>query len=364
MSQPPSHRTFPAVVKPVPRELLVDRGTGTDVETRLGTVDGYLTPVDRFYIRSHSPTPVIDARSWRLRIDGTGVAVPVELTYEQVADLPQVRVIKAIECAGNARRFFNEVYGREAEGIQWRTGAIGVAEWSGVPLAHLLGLAGLVEGARDVMPEGLDEHRGRRPMPLAKALADDTILALRMNDDTLPPDHGFPARVVVPGWLGTASIKWVGRIQVSSEPLYSPWNTEEYILAGPDYRAEDPARGVPITEMPVVSMLSLDWPATLPAGSHLIGGRAYAGEGVVARVDYSIDGGLWRSAQLKEPNLAGAGVRFGFSWIAEPGYHEIRIRATDEDGRTQPDTVPWNDKGCCYNAVMAHPVNVTAGREQ
>jgi DMSO/TMAO reductase YedYZ molybdopterin-dependent catalytic subunit len=358
MAQPPSHTTFPAVTKPVPRDLLVDRGTGTDFETRLATVDDYLTSNDRFYIRSHSPTPAIDVDGWRLRIDGTGVRTVVELSYDDVRSLPQVSVVKALECAGNGRRFFKENHGKEAEGVQWRLGAIGVAEWTGVRLRDLLELAGLTDAARDVMPEGLDDHHGRRPMPLAKAVADDTILAMQMNRDPLPPDHGFPARVVVPGWLGTASIKWVGRIQVSEQPLHSPWNTEEYILAGPTYPAQEPAAGVPITEMPVTSMLNLDWPATTDAGHHRVRGLAYAGEGTVRDVRYSIDGGPWHQAQLHEPNLPGAGVRFSFDWYAEPGYHEIRTRAADELGRTQPDSVPWNDKGCCYNAVFAHPVHV------
>lgn len=358
MAQSPSHTTFPAVCKPVPRELLVDRGTGADFETLLAAVEGYLTPVDRFYIRSHSPTPQIDADTWRLRVDGSGVSRAVEYSYADLLAMPQVSVVKALECAGNGRRFFKEAFFKEAEGVQWRLGAIGVAEWSGVRLRDVLEPAGLTDDARDVMPEGLDDHRGRRPMPLAKALAEDTLLAVAMNGEPLPPDHGFPARVIVPGWLGTASIKWVGRIEVAIEALHCPWNTEEYILAGPEYPVQEPAQGVPITEMPVMSMLALDWPATLAPGRQTVAGRAYAGEGTVAGVAVSIDNGPWQPAELHEPNLPGAGARFSFGWDAVPGDHEIRVRARDQHGREQPDTVPWNDKGCNYNAVVAHPVTV------
>lgn len=358
MTKLPSHTTFKAVRKPTPPELFMNRGTGTDFETRLNTWSDYLTPNDRFYIRSHSPTPEIDIATWRLRIDGSGIREPVELSYDQINAMPQTTVTKTLECAGNARRFFKEVFGKEAQGVQWRLGAVGIAEWTGMRLRDLLELAGITDGARDVMPEGLDDHHGRRPMPLAKALADDTILAVAMNGEALPADHGYPARVVVPGWLGTASIKWVGRIQVATESLYVPWNTEEYVLVGPDYPAPAPAKGVPITEMPVMSLLELDWPATLATGRHTIHGRAYAGEGCVCAVVYSIDNGDWQPATLLEPNLAGAGARFAFDWNAEPGYHEIRLRASDQRGRTQPDSVPWNDYGCCYNAVVAHPVNV------
>jgi DMSO/TMAO reductase YedYZ molybdopterin-dependent catalytic subunit len=358
MAQPPSHTTYSVVRKPVPRDLLVDRGTGTDYETRLSAVDGYLVPNDRFYLRSHSPTPDIDARAWSLRVDGDGVRRAVEWTYDDIRALPQVCITKALECAGNGRRFFRERHGSEADGVQWRLGAIGVAEWTGVRLRDLLEPAGIKGAARDVMPEGVDDHRGRRPMPLAKALADDTILALAMNGEPLPADHGFPARVIVPGWLGTASIKWVGSIHVAAEPLHVPWNTEEYVLAGPDYAAPGPAIGEPITEMPVMSMLSLDWPATLTTGRQVVHGRAYAGEGCVAGVGFRVDDGAWQSAALDHPNLPGAGVRFRFDWDATAGHHEIRTRAVDEHERAQPDSVPWNDKGCNYNAVVAHPIDV------
>ncbi len=358
MAQPPSHTTFTAVKKPVPRELLADRGTGTDFETRLATADGPLTPVDRFYIRSHSPTPDIDPGTWRLRIEGDGVRRPFELSYDELAAMPQATRTATLECAGNGRRFFKEDHGTEAEGVQWRLGAIGTAEWTGVPLRDLLDRAGLLDAARDVMPEGLDDHRGRRPMPLAKALAEDTLLALQMNGKTLPPDHGFPARVVVPGWIGTASIKWVGRIVVSTQPLQVPWNTEEYVLAGPDYPAQSPAVGVPITEMPVVSMLSLDWPAAMAPGEHRMRGLAYAGERQVRQVEYRIDDGPWLPAALDAGDQPGVAVPFTFGWQATAGFHEIRTRATDSEGERQPDGVPWNDKGCCYNAVVAHPVNV------
>jgi DMSO/TMAO reductase YedYZ molybdopterin-dependent catalytic subunit len=358
MPKPQIHATFKQVVKPTPDTLFADRGTGSDFETRLCTLDGYLTPNDRFFIRSHSPTPRIDAAAWRLVIDGTGVRTPVELTYEELCAMPQVTVTRTLECAGNGRRFFKEAFGVEAEGGQWRTGAMGAAEWTGVRLRDLLTRAGLTEAARAVMPEGLDEQRVRRPMPLSKALRDDTILALRMNGEPLPPDHGFPARVLVPGWAGVASIKWVGRLQVAEEPLHSPWNTVEYVLIGPHYPMQEPGLGPPVTEMPVMSVIDLDWPAKLEAGRQLIHGRAFAGEGKVREVTYRVDNGPWQPAELLPPNIEASWVRWRFEWEATAGYHELRVRATDEQGRRQPDAVPWNHHGYLYNAVVAHPVHV------
>lgn len=235
---------------------------------------------------------------------------------------------------------------------------MGVAEWSGVRLRDLLERAGPTAAARDVMPEGLDEQRVCRPIPFAKAMADDTLLALEMNGVPLPPEHGFPARVIVPGWAGIASIKWVGRIEVSEEPLYSRWNTLDYVLIGSSYDAEGPALGPPITEMPVVSLLELEWPAAIPVGRRTLYGRSFAGEARVREVVWSVDGGPWREASLFGPDIPGSWRQWCFDWDAERGHHELRVRATDDRGRSQPDEVPWNDLGYLYNAVVAHPVDV------
>lgn len=359
MPPPQVNSTFKRVFKPTPDSAFVDRGTGTDFETRLSTLDAYLTPNERFFIRSHSPTPHIDVNSWRLSIEGTGLRRALALSYDAINAMPKVTVQRVIECAGNGRRFFKEAFGVEAEGAQWRTGAIGAAEWTGVRLRDLLDNAGVKAGARDVMPEGLDELRVRRPMPIAKALGDDTLLVLEMNGRTLSPDHGFPARMLVPGWAGAASIKWVGRIEVSEEPLHSPWNTVEYVLIGPHYRAQTPALGHVIAEMPVMSVIDLDWPAFVMAGTTTIYGRAFAGEGKTKSVVYRIDDDPWREAEILPPNIEGCWVRWRFDWRAEVGDHEIRVRATDEQGRAQPDAVPWNHHGYLYNAVVAHPVRVT-----
>lgn len=347
------------VVKPTPPELMHPIGDGLNFETRWAAHPGFLTPTDRFFVRNHNPTPRIDAGSWRLRIDGSGVRRTAELSYEQLLALPQVFVTSTIECAGNGRRFFAEHFDRPVKGTPWRTGAMSTAEWAGVRLRDALDIAGVTPGARDVLPEGLDEPRFARPMPLEKALADDTILALTMNGEPLPPDHGFPARIVASGWVGAASIKWVGRIEVSVEPLYTYWNTHDYVLAGPDYPTVGPADGPPITVMPPMSVVDLDWPATLQPGRHLVRGRAYSGSGRIVAVDVRIDDGEWRPALLRPPAVDGAWVQWELPWEAGPGEHGIRVRATDATGRSQPDRVPWNDHGCLYNAVVAHPVTVT-----
>ena len=259
--------------------------------------------------------------------------------------------MRAIECAGNARRFFAHRFGRPAGNAQWHTGAIGVAEWSGVRLRDVLALAGVRDAVVDVLPEGLDAGCFARPLPIAKARADDTQVALAMNGEPLPPDHGFPARLLVSGWLGAASVKWLGRIGVACRALYTHWNTADDTLAGPDWPEQPPADGLPVTE--------LAWPARLEPGPRVIRGRAFCGEGRVAWVQYALDDARWQDATLGEPNIPAAWVRWSFVWHATPGEHRLRLRATDEQDQRQPDDVAWNDHGVLFNAVVAHPICVT-----
>ncbi|MEW6046697.1 MAG: sulfite oxidase [Bacillota bacterium] len=347
------------VLKPTPPELFIDFSSNKEMRWEAMYGRGYLVPNELFFVRNHTRTARIDVSTWRLRVEGSGVRRPLELTYDDLLAMSSVSVIRYVECAGNGRSFFEAAYGRKAQGTQWKLGAIGVAEWTGVPLAEVLDRAGLKPTARDVMPEGLDELRVRRPMPVAKALEEDTLLVYAMNGQPLPPDHGFPVRVLTPGWIGVANIKWVGRIEVSEEPLFSAWNTESYVLIGPDYQPNPPAKGPVLSYQSVKSALELAWPAKLPAGYHLIRGRSWSPFGRIARVEYSLDGGkTWSEARLHEPDIARAWVRWDFAWDAAPGQYTIRVRATDEKGNTQPDRVPWNDQGYLYNAVVGHPVTV------
>jgi len=195
---------------------------------------------------------------------------------------------------------------------------------------------------------------------VAKAMADDTIVALTMNGDPLLPDHGFPARVVVTGWLGAASVKWLTRVEVSEERLYSPWNTEDYVLIGSGFSREGPALGPAITTIPVAALVELPWPARLRPEPQMIRGRAFAGENAVATVDYRIDEGNWQQARVDMPEIPGAWVRWHFAWSPEPGDHVLQVRATDERGNTQPDASACNELGYLEHSVLSHPVLVEA----
>jgi len=349
----------PLVVKPTPPHLFVDFGSNKEMRWENMARQGYTVPNEMFFVRNHSRTQRIDPLTWRLRIEGSGVRRPLDLTYDVIRAMPHVTVTRYVECAGNGRSFFEERYNQRAQGTQWKLGAIGVAEWSGVRLREVLERAGLKDTARDVMPVGLDDLQVRRPMSIQKALADDTLVVTAMNGEPLPPDHGFPVRILVPGWIGIANIKWVGRIEVSETPLYSAWNTTSYVMIGPSYQLQPPARGPVLSTQNIKSAFELAWPAELRAGRHTIRGRAWSPAAPIARVEVSLDREItWQTARLVGPNIAAAWARFEFEWDARPGTYSLRARATDAAGNRQPAAVPFNEQGYLYNAVIGHPVTV------
>ncbi len=347
------------VVKPTPKELFNDYGSNKEMRWENMYGRGYLVPNELFFVRNHTKTAMIDAKTWRLKIEGSGVQKPMELTYDELLSMPSVSATRYIECAGNGRSFFETAYGKKADGTQWKLGGIGVAEWTGVPFSEVLNGAGIKKSARDVMPEGLDDLKVRRPMPVAKALAEDTLLVYAMNGQPLPADHGFPVRALVPGWIGVANVKWLGRIEVSEQPLFSSWNTETYVLVGPDYQPQPPSKGPVLSNQDLKSAVELPWNGEVSAARRLVRGRSWSPFGKIANVEYSLDQGQrWQAARLREPNIAAAWVRWDFDWEPKPGKQTIRVRATDDKGNVQPDKVPFNQQGYLYNAMVDHPIQV------
>ncbi|HTD48648.1 MAG TPA: sulfite oxidase [bacterium] len=366
LGQPARGRTVRAapatdlVVKPTPPEWFNDFGSNKEMRWEVMYNRGYEVPNELFFVRDHSRTARVDQAAWRLRVEGSGVAHPQEFTYDDILGLPSVSVMRFVECAGNGRSFFEAAYGKRAQGGQWHLGAIGVAEWTGVPLREVLDRCGLQRTARDVMPEGVDELKVRRPMPISKAIADDTLLVYAMNGQILPPDHGFPLRMLVPGWVGVANTKWVGRIEVSDEALFSPWNTDNYILIGPDYDPDPPSKGPRLTSQVVKSAFELVWDGEVSAGRRLLRGRSWSGQGKITKVVVSLNSGkTWQPANLREPNIAQAWVRWDLAWNATPGRYGLIARATDDRGNTQPLKVPFNEQGYLYGGIVSHPVSVT-----
>lgn len=335
---------------------------GTNLETRLEDLDGLLTPNDLFFVRNHAPTPLIDPASYSLAVGGPGAQAEVELSLDYLRSLPRHTLISYLECAGNWRGFFQQITGQTASGSQWGTGAVGCAEWSGPRLADVLALAGVRDEAVEVNVVGLDEAEWARPMPLAKALDPDTILALTMNGEPLPPDHGFPVRAILPGWVGSSSVKWVGRIEVATEKVWVRANTTSYVLVGEDWPADRyaPADGAPISTGAVKSALALPYPAEVSRGTQRLRGFAYSPGGAVRGVEWSVNDGPWAPARMigSPEALPHAWARFEFEWQAGPGSHVIRTRATDAAGNTQPLEGVYNAKGYLLNVALPHPVEV------
>ncbi|MBI4295537.1 MAG: sulfite oxidase [Chloroflexi bacterium] len=350
------------ISKPTPEQFFIPLGTNAEMRFEVMANQAYTTPEANFFVRSHTSTPSIDIKTWRLNIEGDGVANPLQLTYDDLLKMPARTVTRFVECAGNGRSFFATLMDRPAEGGQWRLGAYGVAEWTGVPLSDILNRAGIKSSAVDVMPTGLDSTRVERPMPAAKAMEEDTIVAYLMNGGILPPDHGFPVRLITPGWVGINNIKWVGKITVSEKPLFVEKNTASYVFIGPDYPPKPPAKGPALTTQVLKSACALPWPATLRPGPQKIAGYAWSPFGKISRVEVSLDKGkTFQEASLVGPNIERAGSRWEFSLTAQPGALSLTPRATDDKGNSQYD-VPqqkWNQLGYLFGATVPHPVEVT-----
>ena len=337
---------------------------GASLESRLELMPGLITPNDLFFVRNNSSSVDISVDDWSLVVEGDAVEQRLDLSYDDILRLPKRSLVAYLECAGNHRVMFDRLHGRAADGTQWGRGAIGNGIWIGASLADVLTLAGLADDAVSVLLIGLDEESPeggfRRVLPLEKALDPDTILAYEMNGETLPRDHGFPLRAIVPGWVGSSQIKWLGRIVVSSDPQWTRNNTTSYVLIGDDYSPEGEALGQVVTEQNIKSALALPWPARLDAGQHMLRGYAHSPHGRVYRVQWSDDGGAnWRDSRVRTPQPQHSWVQFEFNWTATTGEHTIMTRATDIEGNTQPDRVPFNQKGYLFNQPLPHPVRVS-----
>ena len=315
-----------------------------NLEMPFETAESFITPTKSFYVRTHFPIPEIDRDAWWLHVEGE-VEKPFAINYEELLKLGSQMVPVTLECAGNNRDFLEP----KVKGVQWGLGAVGTAEWTGVPLSVLLDRAVVRSNAREVILEGADhgmlddpksppgELTFSRSVPVEKAKR-DVLLAYRMNGKDLLPEHGFPVRAIVPGWYAMASIKWLQRIIISCEPFTGYYQTLDYAYWK---RRGDIAELTPIAELQVKAEIAK--PArgeTVPANSSVrIRGAAWAGGNEILRVEVSTDeGSTWKQATLlgePEPNS----WRFWeFDWKtpSAPGKQTLVARATDSLGQTQP----------------------------
>jgi DMSO/TMAO reductase YedYZ molybdopterin-dependent catalytic subunit len=314
-----------------------------NLEMPFGTLDGFITQTEHFYVRCHFPIPEIDERDWRLSIEGT-VSKPVQFSLADLRTFPIETQTVTLECAGNSRVFLVP----KVKGVQWELGAVGNAEWTGVRLRHLLERAGLKNGAREVVLEGAD--RGviaelprpagpihfARSIPIAKAM-DDVLLALEMNGRSLTPAHGFPLRAVVPGWYGMASIKWLQRIVVSDQPFNGYYQTVDYAFWKRDHSGPTLA---PLTEMQAKAQIARPENRELiSAGkTYLVKGAAWTADAEITRVELSFDGGeSWRDTVLDGKSKKNVWRLWQLEWESPArGNYTLTVRATDSRGRIQP----------------------------
>jgi DMSO/TMAO reductase YedYZ molybdopterin-dependent catalytic subunit len=323
-----------------------------------------VTPVGLHYLLVHYDIPVVDAEAWRLRIGGR-VRAELELSLEELRARPVVSEPVTMECAGNGRaqlapRPFSQ---------PWLLEAVGTGEWGGTPLRSLLEEAGLADDAVEVLFTGLDrgteagvEQSYERSLPLDEALRDEVLLAYELNGRPLPPQHGFPLRLVVPGWYGMTNVKWLDRITVLDRPFDGYQQRQAYRM-----RQEEGEDGELVTRMEVRALMV---PPGIP-DFHTrerfvtetlvtIEGRAWSGWGPIAAVDVSTDGGAtWGPARVAAAPSPWAWTAWSFRWEpTEPGRYELCCRARDESGNEQPLEPPWSLGGYANNAVQRVPVTV------
>jgi DMSO/TMAO reductase YedYZ molybdopterin-dependent catalytic subunit len=350
--------------------LIIRQREPKNLETPFDQIDSFVTPTELFYIRSHFTAPMLDIASYQLRVDGA-VRNPFCLSYHQLRDMPSETRVAVLECAGNSRAFLVP----QVEGTQWELGAVGNAEWTGVPLAALLKRAGMEEDACEIVLEGADQGMPKekpvppsrisytRSLPRDKAIQREVLIAYQMNGCDLPLDHGYPVRAIVPGHYGMASVKWLTRIHAVRGPFQGYWQTSDYAYW--DHPDGTPVRRA-LGEMKLKSEIArpIAYETLGPNQRYTVSGAAWAGETEVTEITVSTDGGqTWAEAEFLDPARRHTWRRWKFDWVTPktPGKYTLLARAKDAEGRVQPDTHDQNYGSYVINHSL--PIEVFVGLE-
>jgi len=342
-----------------PNEVaLANRNSGILLETLCHDV----TPVGLHYLLNHFDVPYVAEGAWQVEVCGR-VRRPLSLSLQDIAGLPARTLRVTLECAGNGRTLMTPRY----QSMPWACEAVGTADWTGTPVRHVLDRAGLVEDAVEIAFIGADrgfdrghEHEYGRSLRREVALGDDVLLVWAMNGAPLLPQHGYPLRLIVPGWYGMASVKWLARIEALARPYDGFQQVGTYM-----YRPVPDGPATPVTHMRVKSLMV---PPGIPdfytrermveAGPVELFGRAWCGGGIpVARVEVGVDG-AWQEARLDPPQGPFAWRGWRLTWQAERGRHVLSCRATAENGEAQPLEPRWDTGGFGNNVVQRVPVTV------
>lgn len=321
-----------------------------------------VTPPGLHYLLTHYDIPVLDPAAFRLVVDGV-VDSPLSLDLDAIRARPRASTVVTLECAGNGRARLRP----RPVSQPWLVEAVGTSRWTGTPLAPLLREAGMAHDAVDVVFTGADHgiERGveqdyQRSLPIPEAMHDEVLLAYEMDGAPLPPQHGFPLRLIVPGWYGMAQVKWLARIDVVPETF------DGYQMRAYRRRQQPEEPGEPLTRIePRALLVPPGFPdfmsrtRVLHAGPTTVEGRAWSGWAPVAAVDVSIDGGnTWASARLDPAQDRWGWARWTWTWEAAVGSYLLSARASDASGRRQPVQQPWTRGGFANNLVQLVPVAV------
>jgi len=346
--------------------LIVRAHEPRNLEFPLSELRDPIVPNEQFFVRSHFAVPPVDVKAWRLKVEGA-VEKPFELTYEELTKLPPRTLTATLECAGNGRVHLAPA----VPGLQWGQGAVGNAEWVGVPLAALLERAGLKDKAVEVILEGADTGQINsdpkspgvihfaRSLPVEKAKSDGVLLAHQMNGEAIPVSHGHPLRAVVGGWYGMASVKWLTRVVVTDRPFQGFFQSLDYSIFE---RRDGLPTLVPVTAIQPKAVLARPGLSeVIPAGKPFrLFGAAWAGERAVAKVEVSLDGGKsWTGAKLLGEAKPLQWVLWEYAWDRpEKGTASIVARATDDMGHTQPPARDPDRRQYMINHLVPTPVTV------
>ena len=322
-----------------------------------------VSPNEGHFIRSHFPAPQINTSDWSLTVDGD-VDSPLNLSYDDLLKMPSREVVNLMECAGNSRSTMQP----PAEGVQWDNGAVSVSCWKGVSLKTVLEQASLKGSATDVLFIGVDS--GNVPaagtsmayemsVPMEKLLDQDTLLAYEMNGEPLPKDHGFPVRLLIPGWYGMASVKWLTKITVMDHPNGGFHELDYRFYPATDGKSD--AKIERVSTLKVKSLICTPCKGNvLELGSHTINGVAWSGDGHITKVEVSTDDDRsWREAKLEKPDGNYSWQQWEIDWKANNlGHSLLRCRATDSKGNVQPMLATWNYRGYQVNSIHSVPITV------
>ena len=358
---------FGLAQEPMPLRRIQRSETPLTLETPMGALDRFITPNDLFYVRNHFPAPTLEAKTWRLRVEGA-VDRPLELTLDELRRMTSRTVPMTLECAGNSRSAVTPV----VRGVQWGNGAVSTADWTGVSLVDVLNRAGLRQNAVDVVLEGADrgevmaEPRSpgviqyARGLPIAKARQNTVVLAYRMGNADLPASNGFPVRAIVPGWYGMASVKWLTKIIVTDRPYNGFFQSLDYSIYE---RRPGLVTVIPLTEMQVKSVIASPTAMQRIAPNTMVRvqGATWTGESEITRVEVSANAGqTWTQARLLDNARAGCWRLWEFPWRtpAQAGRVTLLSRATDARGNTQPMQRDTDRRNYMINHVLPVEVDV------